>query len=157
MQQSIPAKFEAQPAESSANLRHYIHVVLERRWLAISAFLVVLVLTAIYLARAKPTYMASARMQINRESDNPLNEKGTVDSRYEMDYLQTQYKNLQSRTLLSMVIDTLRLTNDARYSKAIDPIAKLSADVTISPVRLSRLVDIKVEHNSPARASMIAN
>jgi polysaccharide biosynthesis transport protein len=157
MQQSIPAKFEAQPAESTANLRHYIHVVLERRWLAISAFLVVLVLTAIYLARAKPTYMASARMQINRESDNPLNEKGTVESRYEMDYLQTQYKNLQSRTLLGMVINTLKLTNDARYSKAIDPIAKLSADVTISPVRLSRLVDIKVEHNSPARASMIAN
>jgi polysaccharide biosynthesis transport protein len=158
MQQSIPAKFEP-VAEPNANLRHYIHVVLERRWLAISAFLVVLVLTAIYLARAKPTYMASARMQINRESDNPLNEKGSVESRYEMDYLQTQYKNLQSRTLLGMVVNhpDLKLTSDPRYSKAIDPISKLSADVTISPVRLSRLVDIKVEHNDPKKAAAIAN
>ena len=157
MQQSIPAKFEAHPGEPNANLRHYIHIVMERRWLAISAFLVVLVLTAIYLARAKPTYMASARMQINRETDNPLNEKGAVETRYEMDYLQTQYKNLQSRTLLDMVIKKLALTNDARYSKAVDPISRLSADVTISPVRLSRLVDIKVEHNDPAKAALIAN
>src|SRR5688572_14724147 len=159
MQQSMPAKFDAQPGETSANLRHYIHVVLERRWLAISAFLVVLVLTAIYLARAKPTYMASARMQINHESDNPLNEKGAVESRYEMDYLQTQYKNLQSRTLLGMVVNhpELKLTSDPRYAKAVDPIARLSADVTISPVRLSRLVDIKVEHNDPKKAATIAN
>jgi polysaccharide biosynthesis transport protein len=159
MQQSIPARFEAPVIESNTNLRHYIHVVLERRWLAISAFLVVMVLTAIYLARAKPTYMASARMQINRESDNPLNEKAPVDTRFEMDYLQTQYKNLQSRTLLGMVVNDpeLKLASDARYTKAIDPIAALSSDVTISPVRLSRLVDIKVEHNDPRKAAAIAN
>jgi succinoglycan biosynthesis transport protein ExoP len=160
MQQTIPAKFEA-PAgspETTANLRHYIHVVMERRWLAISAFLVVMVLTAIYLAQAKPIYMAVARMQINRESDNPLSGKESyADTRYEMDYLQTQYKNLQSRTLLGMVVDGLNLTNDARYATAQDPITRLSLDVTISPVRLSRLVDIKVEHTNPQRAALIAN
>jgi capsular exopolysaccharide synthesis family protein len=159
MQQAIPAKFDAPPAsETTANLRHYIHVVMERRWLAVSAFFVVMVLTAIYLAQAKPVYEAVARLQINRESDNPLSGKDTyTDSRYEMDYLQTQYKNLQSRTLLGMVIDNLGLTNDTRYSKAQDPVARLNLDVTISPVRLSRLVDIKVEHTDPARAALIAN
>jgi uncharacterized protein involved in exopolysaccharide biosynthesis len=158
MQQSIPAKFEAQPAETTANLRHYIHVVLERRWLAISAFLVVMVLTGIYLARAKPTYLAVARMQINRDADNPLNEKNSVvDNRYEMDYLQTQYKILQSRTLLGQVITALNLNSDPRYAKAVDPIAALSGDVTIAPVRLSRLVDIKVEHTDRTRAALIAN
>src|SRR5882724_1106644 len=158
MQQSILAKIDAPPGETTANLRHYIHVVMERRWLAISAFLVVLVLTAIYLAQAKPVFQAVARMQINRESDNPLSGKESFsDSRYEMDYLQTQYKNLQSRTLLGMVIDNLSLTNDGRYAKAEDPISRLGLDVTISPVRLSRLVDIKVEHTNPSRAALIAN
>jgi capsular exopolysaccharide synthesis family protein len=159
MQQAIPAKFDAPPAvENNANLRNYIHVVMERRWLAISAFLVVMVLTAIYLAQAKPVYMAVARLQVNKESENPLTGKeGYTDARYEMDYLQTQYKNLQSRTLLGMVIDKLSLTNDARYAKAVDPVARLSRDVTIAPVRLSRLVDIKVEHTRPDQAALIAN
>ena len=59
---------------SQANIRHYLHVVLERRWLAISTFLVFLVLTGIYLAQATPIYQAVARIQINRESENnPLN------------------------------------------------------------------------------------
>src|ERR1051325_6747631 len=158
--QATPAKFEAHlpVAENNANLRNYIHIVMERRWLAISAFLVVLVLTAIYLAQAKPVFQAVARLQINKESDNPLTGKDSyTDARYEMDYLQTQYKNLQSRTLLGMVIDQLALTNDARYAKALDPIARLSRDVTISPVRLSRLVDVKVEHTRPERAALVAN
>ena len=158
--QATPAKFEAHlpVAENNANLRNYIHIVMERRWLAISAFLVVLVLTAIYLAQAKPVFQAVARLQINKESDNPLTGKDSyTDARYEMDYLQTQYKNLQSRTLLGMVIDQLALTNDARYAKSLDPIARLSRDVTISPVRLSRLVDVKVEHTRPERAALIAN
>ncbi|HEY6229539.1 MAG TPA: polysaccharide biosynthesis tyrosine autokinase [Verrucomicrobiae bacterium] len=158
--QATPAKFEAHlpVAENNANLRNYIHIVMERRWLAISAFLVALVLTAIYLAQAKPVFQAVARLQINKESDNPLTGKDSyTDARYEMDYLQTQYKNLQSRTLLGMVIDQLALTNDARYAKSLDPIARLSRDVTISPVRLSRLVDVKVEHTRPERAALIAN
>src|SRR4051812_23163521 len=160
MQQSLPAKFDAPMpvAENNANLRNYIHIVMERRWLAISAFLVVLVLTAVYLAQAKPIFMAVARLQVNKESDNPLTGKdGYTDSRYEMDYLQTQYKNLQSRTLLGMVLDKLSLTNDERYAKALDPIARLSRDVTIAPVRLSRLVDVKVEHTRPEKAALIAN
>jgi polysaccharide biosynthesis transport protein len=160
MQQALPAKFEphAPIAESPANLRQYIHVVMERRWLAISAFLVMLVLTGVYLARAKPVFMAVARLQINKESDNPLaGKEGYTDARYEMDYLQTQYKNLQSRTLLGLVIDKLGLTRDPRYAKSLDPIESLSRDVTISPVRLSRLVDVKVEHTSPDRAALIAN
>src|SRR5687768_11726489 len=80
--------------DTNANLRHYVHVVMERRWLAISAFLVVMALTAIYLAQSTRIYMASARIQINRETENPMNAReAAVDSRFELDYLQTQYKN----------------------------------------------------------------
>ncbi len=148
--------------ETNANLRHYMHVVMERRWLAISAFLVVLVLTGIYLARAPRIYMASTRMQINRDTDNPLNlREVSVDSRFEMDYLQTQYKNLQSRSLLENVVTTLELDKkDSRYSKAADMdqcVTMLLADVSIAPVRMSRLVDIRVEHSDRNQARVIAN
>ncbi len=144
--------------EPSASLRDYWHVILERRWLVVTAFLSVVILSAFYLFRATPIYQASARLQINRESENVLNIKDvfSVDAR-EQDYLQTQYKNLQSRTLIESVIAKLKLREDPRYARSLDPVRAVSRDITIAPLRLSRLVEINVEHSDPAKAALIAN
>src|SRR3569623_284389 len=140
------------------NLRQYWHVVLERRWLVITSFFFILLLTAIYLYRATPIYGASVRIQIDRESSNPLNFKDAVslDTR-EQDYLQTQYKNLQSRSLIQAVVSALNLDKDPRYAKAMDKVEAVSKDITITPIRLSRLVDVHVEHPNPKLAAQIAN
>src|SRR5678810_6504 len=80
-------------AEESVNLRHYWHVILERRWLVIAAFISVFVLSLIYLFKATPIFQASARIQIDRETDSILRIEGlTVTGNQEQDYLQTQYK-----------------------------------------------------------------
>ena len=149
---------EAVFQEEKINLRHYWHVVLERRWLVVSAFCSVLALCLIYLFNAQRIFQATARMQIDRESDNVLNIKDVfaVDGR-EQDYLQTQYKNLQSRTLLESIIATLNLDKDARYALSGDPVRAVAQDITIAPIRLSRLVDIKVQHPEPRQAAAIAN
>src|SRR5436853_7935554 len=86
--------------EEKINLRHYWHVILERRWLVVTAFISVFALCLIYLFNATPIYQAIARMQVDRESDNVLNIKEvfSVDGR-EQDYLQTQDKNLKRRRL----------------------------------------------------------
>ncbi len=145
-------------SDPNFNLRHYWHIVLERRWLVITAFLTVLLLTAIYLVKAPKIYQASVRLQIDRESANPLNVKDAVSlETREQDYLQTQYKNLQSRSLLETVMKTLKLDTDPRYSKERDPVEALQDDVTIAPIRLSRLVDVRVEHSDRKKAQEIAN
>src|SRR5262249_36633871 len=96
--------------DEKVNLRHYWHVILERRWLVIAAFCSVFALCLIYLFKATRIYQATSRIQIDRESDNVLNIKDvfSVDGR-EQDYLQTQYKNLQSRTLIESVVSKLKL------------------------------------------------
>ena len=144
--------------EEKINLRHYWHVILERRWLVIAAFFSVFALCLIYLFRATPIYQAAARLQIDRESDNVLNIKDVfaVDGR-EQDYLQTQYKNLQSRTLIESVVNKLKLDKDPRYAKSADVPRAVAEDVTIAPIRLSRLVDIKVEHPDKNQAAAIVN
>jgi len=144
--------------EEKINLRHYWHVILERRWLVVAAFCCVFALCLIYLFKATRIYQATARMQIDRESDNVLNIKDAfaVDGR-EQDYLQTQYKNLQSRTLIESVAKKLNLTADPRYAPQLDPVKALSDDIVISPIRLSRLVDVKVQHTDPRQAAAIAN
>ncbi len=144
--------------EEKINLRHYWHVILERRWLVIAAFCSVFALCLIYLFKATPIYQASTRIQIDRESDNVLNIKDvfSVDGR-EQDYLQTQYKNLQSRTLIESVVSKLKLDKDPRYAKSVDLSKAVSEDITIAPIRLSRLMDVKVQHPNPQQAAAIAN
>src|SRR5688572_18134054 len=142
----------------TANLRHYWHVVLERRWLVITAFFTILILTAIYLFRAVPIFQASVRIQIDRENNDPLKLRDSlaVETR-EQDYLQTQYKNLMSRTLLQAVLNKEKLDKDPRYAKRLDKVEALAKDISIVPIRLSRLVDARVEHPDRKVATRIAN
>ena len=144
--------------EEKVNLRHYWHVILERRWLVIAAFCSVFALCLIYLFKATRIYQATTRIQIDRESDNVLNIKDvfSVDGR-EQDYLQTQYKNLQSRTLIESVVSKLKLDKDPRYAKSVDVSKAVSEDITIVPIRLSRLMDVKAQHPNPQQAAAIAN
>ncbi len=143
--------------EETINLRHYWHVILERRWLIITAFISVFVLSLIYLFKATPIYRATAKMQINPEMDNILRIEGLGMARQEQDYLQTQYKNLLSRTLIESVVAKLKLQNDERYGKSADIVRAVAGDLQVAPIRLSRLVDINAEHPDPKRATEIAN
>ena len=92
--------------EESINLRHYWHIVLERRWLVAATFLVVIILTAFYIFSATPIFSATTRLQIDRETENALRmESFVMEGAREQDYLQTQYKNLQSRSLMEMALE----------------------------------------------------
>ncbi len=144
---------------TNINLRHYWHVILERRWLVIAAFVSVFVLCLVYLYKAPKIYQASARLQIDREAESSLNVRDSVMSVGSADpaYLQTQYKNLMSRTLIEAVIKKEKLNEDARYAKELDVAQAVSDDITVAPIRMSRLVDVRVEHTSPQKAAAIAN
>ncbi len=150
---------EGQQVEESINLRHYWHVVLERRWLVITAFFSVFALCLIYLFKATPIYQATARMQIDREFESVLNVRdgGYASNTREVDYMVTQQKNLQSRTLMQAVVAKLRLDKEGRFSKSSDPALALVKVITIAPIRLSRLIEIKAEDPDPKQAMDIAN
>ncbi|HXT41716.1 MAG TPA: polysaccharide biosynthesis tyrosine autokinase [Candidatus Angelobacter sp.] len=158
MEHGAPETADVVVHEEKINLRHYWHVILERRWLVFTALFSVFALCLIYLFNAQRIFQATARMQIDRESDNVLNIKDVfaVDGR-EQDYLQTQYKNLQSRSLIQSVAAKLKLDRDPRYARSTDVVKAVAQDITIAPIRLSRLVDVKVEHPDPKQAAAIAN
>ena len=88
------------PQDSSStegiNIRHYWHVVLERRWLIVTAFFSVVALSLIYLAKATPIYQAVSRLQINRESEGMVFQQTavtTLDKR-DPEYMVTMQQNL---------------------------------------------------------------
>jgi capsular exopolysaccharide synthesis family protein len=156
-----PETEEYVPAASTGpniNLRHYWYVLLERRWLVICAYLTVLALTGVYLYAAPRIFRASTRLQIDPESESSVNLREMVfRTGADADYLQTQYKNLLSRQLLGRVLQKERLSDDPRYAKNPDLARALADDIGVTPVRMTRLVDVSVEHTSPKKASDIAN
>ena len=155
---SSSSSADSQGAAQNVNLRHYWHVILERRWLVVAAFISVFVLCLVYLYKAPKIYAATTRIQINREEEGVLSLRDVLSgSGIEQDYLQTQYKNLMSRSLLETVFKKLKLGEDPYFAVQIDPIKYLAECVTITPIRLSRLVDVRAEHPDAEKASKIAN
>lgn len=149
---------DQESGESSLNLRHYWHIVLERRWLVVATFLGVFALSIIYLVRATPIYTAVARLQIDREETAPLETQSQVIMQgNHNEYLQTMYKRLLSRSLIEKVRDDLDLDEDERYKRALDKNLAVSSDIRIKPLRLTYLVDIEVDHPNNKTAAEIAN
>jgi succinoglycan biosynthesis transport protein ExoP len=145
--------------DQSNNLRQYWHVVLERRWLIIATWAVCMLVGVIYAYQATPMYRAVARLQIDPESSGVLNLKDTISyGNKDQDYLQTQYRNLENRSLIKEVVEKLRLSDDdERYKTALDPVQAVDEDIKIVPIRLTRLVEIHVLHPNANQAEKIAN
>ncbi len=145
-------------AEAKVHFRHYWQIVLERRWLVIIGFFLCLLGTTLYLLRAPKIYRATAIIQIDRESDGVFSQREIVlTSGREQDYLLTQYRNLQSPTLLRRLANTLELEKLPEYSRSLDPVQRVRSQIEIFPVRLTRLVEVRVEHQNPRLATNIAD
>ena len=165
-------------------IRQYLHMVLKRKWLILSLTLAFAVLGGVQAGLKIPVYVATARIQIDRE---PLKvvEGGIVASDSGGGDLRTEYELLKSRAMSERVVSKLRLYEDADFFKpreltllgtiqsALTGPAKnvatppsvlqgwavgiVISNVTISPVPGSRLVDISFADTNPARAQQVAN
>ncbi len=92
------------------HLLDYVRVLYKRRWIAGSAFLVILLTTIVYTFTATPRYEGRVQLLIEPENPNVVNFKEVIDAdQAKADYYQTQYKLLQSRELARKTIDTLKL------------------------------------------------
>ncbi len=103
--------------EEEFSLRDYGKVLRKRRWTVFASLLITLVTTAIFTFAMKPIYRGTTTIQINKESPQIVDFKeifaiNTMD----MDYYQTQYKILESRSLAKRVIQANSLFNYPEFS-----------------------------------------
>lgn len=148
-------------SRGASHLRHYWHVLYERRWWMITTFIVVFALMLLYLFRYTPIYRGTATIEIGRIQNTIVNLGGQPLSLnrnfHDSDYLETQYEKLVSRTLIEKVVRKLNLDKTEKYAEAADIVNAVRNDISISPSRLSRLVKVHVEHPEGKRAQEIAN
>lgn len=145
-----------QTTNEELNFSHYLDVILRRRWIVAASFGIVFLGTALYVFSTRPVYQASALLVIEKERGGGTVQSGSMVENSNDDYYQTQYKLLQSRSLLERVYSDLSLEKTVDFSQPRG-MAKLSKAVTIFPILRSRLVYVRVESHDPNVAALIAN
>jgi capsular exopolysaccharide synthesis family protein len=102
--------------EKEINLRDYWKVINKRRWTIIAFFLIVVITTAVATFTMRPIYRATTSIQINKENPQIVDFKEIFAVNImDMDYYQTQYKILESRTLAGRVIQSLKLSEHPEF------------------------------------------
>ena len=168
-------------------LREHWHVLARRRWIVFSCLAIVVATTMLLTLFATPEYEARTTIQIERQGPDILNFKDVVgtDPSYlaYQDFYQTQYRILQSRTVLRLAAERLDLMNwpefatrkgtpidrVMRWTKSRlfgaeeegDPLAPalrfLQDSLSVRPVRNSQLVEISFTDRDPKLAQETTN
>ncbi|MDA8131846.1 MAG: polysaccharide biosynthesis tyrosine autokinase [Elusimicrobia bacterium] len=148
---------EQNEKELEFDLTYYLDLVLRRRWIVLSVWASVVIVTAIVTFNTRPLYQGQAMLVIEKErGNNVVYQGGPTVERGNDDYYQTQYKLLKSESLLKTVYQRLNLEKYPEFSNPYGYL-KLGKPVTIAPVPRSRLVYIKADSYNPALAADIAN
>lgn len=172
----------AQPGEErpAVDLAAYWRLVLKHRFLIAGCFVAALIIGATATLLMTPIYRAQATLQIDREAARVFNaEEGTPAENMMQgeEFFQTQYGLLRSRSLAERVIESqgLASSNEALISIGIDApdaggtaasqaaarraaaLEGLQENLSVSPVRGSRLVAVGYDNPDPIVAARIAN
>lgn len=162
------------------DLAVYWRLALKYRFLIIGCFVGALIVGATLTLLMTPVYTAQATLQIDREAARVLDTEDVAPRENMMqgeEFFQTQYGLLRSRSLAERVIESLGLasSNEALQAMGVEPpeagetagvqasrrkaaaLRALQANLSVSPVRGSRLVAIGYDNPDPVVAARIAN
>ena len=161
----------------------YLRIAIRRKWLILVAVAISILIGIIVTLLATPLYTATTRLEISREGARIVNvedvqpETSSIDN----EFYQTQYSLLESETLAERVAQELRLADDANFfamtghsdlvqdtsrgpgltgdrdSRTRLAVSILRSNVRVSPIRLSRLVDVSWTGPDPTYSARIAN
>lgn len=164
--------------EPILDLAQYWRLLLKHRFVILGCFVGALVLGVAATLLMTPIYTASATIQIDREAARVLESNDVLPSDSAIqaeEFFQTQYGLLRSRSLAQRVAESEGLINDKAFLDSVGlrtgdgdqtlslaerqeaVIKALHKNLSISPTRGSRLVDIRFDSPQPALAARVSN
>jgi capsular exopolysaccharide synthesis family protein len=168
--------------DDTIDLRRYWQIIVKRKWTVLTFFLIVVVavMTATFLQTK--IYRSTLTLQIDQQESKVTQIQDVTPNETpaaSKDFYQTQYELLQSRSLAERVIDRLNLGENpsfapkpsifARFFSSDDDKQPTANDrqtqlvtaflkqLTIEPVRTSRLVKIHFESRDPQLSADVTN
>ena len=96
------------------HLLHYVKVLHKRRWTVATVFLVVVLTATVYAFTETPIYEARVRLLIEVDDPNVVQFQQVLEETQSVTnyYYETQYRLLQSRSLIRTTLDDLDLWDD---------------------------------------------
>lgn len=150
----------------------YLRILYKWRKPAIVLFAIIVITVTAFTFVQTPIYRATARIHIERATPKALDIKDLmpVDAN-STEFYQTQYKILQSRSLVKRVLKEANLTQNKIFNpgfdekdRAKDParyeeklVSRFLTSYKVEPIRNSRLVDLSFDSKNPALAADVAN
>src|SRR5256884_8240138 len=159
------------------HLYDYLLILRKHQWLILSFLLVLVTIVAIATFRMQPVYIATTRIELDRENANILPFQGTDSYDVMMDldnYIETQSKILTSETLALETIRDNALSARPEFSSPDGPSEALATgslanqkrppelgeflgSLSVKRVPNSRLMDVSFESTDPQLAARIVN
>jgi succinoglycan biosynthesis transport protein ExoP len=128
-------------SDVEVHLIDYVKVLYKRRWVGMTAFLLIVGSVTVYTFTATPIFEAKTRLLIETENQNVVSFKAVVDEdQTKLDYYQTQYNILQSRALARRTVDELKLWTIQPFGGAANNGFSLKAAVLGAPAAAIGLI-----------------
>ena len=171
------------PRSNVALLTHYLSIARRRKWVMLGALVTALALGLIGTLLMTRQYTATSTIEIQRESYNIVRVQGVEPETgsLDMEFYQTQYGLLRSQSLAERVATDLRLFDQPSFFEMFGNSAAaawfdgnrvragastreqrihaageiLLRGIGVSPVRLSRLVDVSFTSPDPAFSARV--
>ena len=166
------------PAPDEVHVLDAVKVLYRRRWVVATVFMVTVLTAIVHAFVATPIFEAQTRLLIESDDPNVVSFQAVIEEgQPTADYYQTQYGILRSRDLARRTLDSLNLwrlpqvggaardaapeaveiTPGQETSRQAPVVDAFLANLTVAPVRNSRLVDIKFRSTDAEMAARLAN
>jgi polysaccharide biosynthesis transport protein len=152
------------------HLRDYLKIVYKRRYTVYTFFAVVFIVVLIGTLSATPIYMSSSKVLIEKVEPANLTMMYPYYAPYDPDFYETQYQLIKSTSVARKVVKMLSLENtygsyfrgDNNPAPGAKPKADILADIisagiSVTPVKNSKIVNIGFVSTSPDFAPLVAN
>ncbi|MDD2523469.1 MAG: Wzz/FepE/Etk N-terminal domain-containing protein, partial [Endomicrobiaceae bacterium] len=135
---------------------YYFSVVLKHVWVLLGIICIGLFASILVNIFMQPVYKSSALMMIDREDSGKIDPTSFGAWSSDEDYYRTQYKLLESRSLLEKVYNDMNLD---QYHEFKNPNGwfKLKNKINIVPITRSRLLNLEVKSYDKNLSATIAN
>jgi polysaccharide biosynthesis transport protein len=166
-------------------LTRYLRIALRWKWVILGCIAAALLIGLVATLMMTPLYTATSTIEISRDSDKVTKLEGVEReaSTADLEFYQTQYGLLKARSLAERVARELKLSDDPKFFEAFktkptgtasnlanqryaaagaeqrvrDAATVLLKNVTVTPVRASRLVEIGFTSPDAGLSTRVAN
>jgi capsular exopolysaccharide synthesis family protein len=147
------------------HLKDYLRIILARRWMLISASVIVVLGALVWVLVQTPIYRSTATLLIQPKKVNVTEFKEAYDPTMtqtgghlaRQEFYETQHKLIQSRAVLEQTFEKFNFGQKRPFKSMGNPIDAFRELFTVSPVRGSRLVNVSFQWKSPELAARVVD